>query len=89
MMDFHNVFSRNVPPPPAASMDIPRNWRSELGTFWKDIEEAGSVTKAIRLRTPAAAMRTNIDAVEGPGESAGSSKADRWGLFRTLCFSIL
>ena len=87
MVDHRSAFSRDVAP--ADLTDAPRNWRSELGVSWKDIEEAGSVVRAIRLRSPAAPVETDNGAAGGPDGSEGSVKANRWALFRTLRFSIL
>jgi hypothetical protein len=50
MMNFFSVFSsKAVQPQSARPSESPRNWRCQLGTFWQDIEEAGSVLKARRL----------------------------------------
>ena len=50
MMNFFSVFSsKAVQPQSARPSENPRNWRCQLGTFWQDIEEAGSVLKARRL----------------------------------------
>ena len=87
MVDHHSAFATDVAP--ADLTDTSRNWRSELGVFWKDIEEAGSVGRAIRLRGPAAPVQTESGAAERPGGSEGSVKANRWTLFRTLRFSML
>lgn len=87
MVDHHSAFSRDVAQ--ADVTDTSRNWRSELGVFWKDIEEAGFVVRAIRLRGPAAPVETDSSAAGGPGGSEGSVKANRWTLIRTLRFSIL
>jgi hypothetical protein len=87
MVDHHSAFSRDAAP--ADLTDAPRNWRSEIGVFWKDIEEAGSVVRAIRLRGPAAPEQTESGGTEGPGGSEGSVKANRWALFRTLRLSML
>ena len=61
MMNFFSVFSsKAVQPQSARPSENPRNWRCQLGTFWQDIEEAGSVLKARRLV---------------PSESASSGRA--------------
>ena len=49
MMNFFSVFSSKAVQQPARPSESPRNWRCQLGTFWQDIEEAGSVLKARRL----------------------------------------
>lgn len=50
MMNFFSVFSsKAVQPQSARPSENPRNWRCQLGTFWQDIEEAGSVLQARRL----------------------------------------
>jgi hypothetical protein len=50
MMNFFNLFSSRAHQPQSArASQAPRNWRCHLGTFWQDIEEAGSVVKARRL----------------------------------------
>ena len=89
MTKHQNAVPKDMASPPASSMGIPRNWRSELGIFWRDIEEAGSVTRAIRLRSPAAPVPLDSGAVERLSRHEGSLRADRWALFRTLGFSIL
>jgi len=87
MINFQTIVSRDVVSPAAPSMDIPRNWRSELGTFWRDIEEAGSVAKAIRLRSSSAVVQRECVPLQGGDEI--SIKASCWAHFRTVCFGIL
>jgi hypothetical protein len=89
MMDFQNVFPRKVASSSADPIGVPRNWRSELGIFWKDIEEAGSVARALRLRSPTAPVQMRSGAIERLGGGEASLKAGRWDLFRTLRVSIL
>jgi len=59
MMRFFEIFSKAVEPEAALPATPLRNWRCQLGTFWQDIEEAGSVLKARRQRsrTPASPAR--------------------------------
>ena len=62
-MSFFSIFSKAAEPGTAASgtavpVDHPRNWRCELGIFWRDIEEAGSVLKAQRLHRSAAPVQS-------------------------------
>ncbi|NBJ10355.1 hypothetical protein [Microvirga arsenatis] len=51
MMRFFEIFSKAVEPEAALPATPLRNWRCQLGTFWQDIEEAGSVLKARRQRS--------------------------------------
>ena len=81
MIRFMSVLSKEADTATASPMDTPRNWRCELGTFWQDIEDAGSVVRAIHLRSPAASARDR--------NAEGVKKAGSWVNFRTLCSSIL
>ena len=61
-MSFFSIFSKAAEPgtaEPGAPVPVerPRNWRCELGIFWQDIEEAGSVLKAQRLHRSAAPVQ--------------------------------
>jgi len=85
MTYFFNVFSKDALSPPAHSN--PQNWRCELGTFWKDIEEAGSIVRAIRLRRQASPLQGQEDDSRQLSER-GSATTYRWMNFRTLRFSI-
>lgn len=89
MINFLSVLSKDAVTPAAPSVDIPRNWRCELGTFWQDIEEAGSVVRAIRLRGSAASALDQTGDVEGLTGGESTTKVGRWAHFRTLCSSML
>jgi hypothetical protein len=84
MINFHSAFSKDA----ASSADTPRNWRSELGTFWRDIEEAGSVAKAIRLRGPAKPARNGDGEFSEFASREGLVKTSRWAHFRMLCIDL-
>ena len=88
MTDPHSIVAKGAASPPAPSMNIPRNWRSELGTFWRDIEEAGSLAKAIRLRSSTKSVRNNDGAISRFAGEEGPIKTSRWAHFRTLCTGI-
>jgi hypothetical protein len=89
MINFHSVFSKDAASPAAPPEDNSRNWRSELGTFWRDIEEAGSVAKAIRLRSPAESERNEKGGTSGPPDGEDAVRTSRWAHLRTLCAGIL
>jgi hypothetical protein len=50
MFNLFGVFSKAAKPSAPTAAGRPRNWRCQLGTFWQDIEELGSVLKARQLR---------------------------------------
>jgi hypothetical protein len=89
MIKFLGLSSKEAVTQTAPLMDIHRNWRCELGTSWRDIEDAGSVVRAIPLRSSAvSSQRRSEDAgTRAQGESA--LKVTRWANFRILCSSIL
>ncbi len=89
MMKVHSAFSKDATSIPAASVDLPRNWRSELGTSWRDIEEAGSLARAIRLRSPAVYVKSKDSGAEIPNGGDSSVRASRWAYFRTICSGML
>ena len=89
MTKFHGLTSEEAVPQTAPLMNIHRNWRRELGTSWRDIEDAGFVVRAIRLRSSAACPPGRSSDVEGQAERKSALKATRWANFRTLCSGIL
>ena len=89
MIKFLGLSSKEAVPQTAPLMDIPRNWRCELGTSWRDIEDAGSVVRAIQLRSSAVSSQRRSGDVGGLAEGESAPKGTRWANFRTLCFSIL
>jgi hypothetical protein len=89
MIKFLGLSSKEAVPQPAPLMDISRNWRCELGTSWRDIEDAGSVVQAIRLRSSAVSSQRGSSHVEDMAEGESAPKVTRWANFRTRCFSIL
>jgi hypothetical protein len=89
MIRFMSVLSKEAATPIAPPMDASRNWRCELGTFWQDIEEAGSVVRAIRLRNPAASAWDRNGDIKGMAAGKDAGKTSPWANLRILYFSIL
>ena len=89
MIRFLGLSPKEAVPHTAPPMSAPYNWRCELGTSWRDIEDAGSVVKAIRLRSSAVSPHGRSGDAGGRGEGQNTPKMTRWTNFRSLCFSIL
>jgi hypothetical protein len=89
MISFFSLLSKEAAAPSAPPMDVPRNWRCELGTFWQDIEDAGSIVRAIRLRNPEPSARDRNDAVKAGAAGEDAKTASPWAHLRTMCFSVL
>jgi hypothetical protein len=89
MISFFSLLSKEAAAPSAPPMDATRNWRCELGTFWQDIEDAGSIVRAIRLRNPEPSARDRNDDVKAMAACEDAKTANPWTHLRTLYISIL
>jgi hypothetical protein len=89
MISFFSLLSKEAAAPAAPPMDATRNWRCELGTFWQDIEDAGSIVKAIRLRNPEPSARDRSDGVKVMAAGEDAKTANPWADLRTMYISML